>query len=92
MVREYPLGYNGNQKYVYVLMYEFYFGSGDNKAEYYYIFPPKTTDADCNLLRERLSILPEYSKTTGKHYYDSSDGFRIVRYDINHFEQFELFE
>ena len=82
-VTEYPLTYGNAQQDVYVLMYEYYTTDTEGLSEYYYTFPPCTSQAVCETYRANLSATPKYAKTPSKQFYESADGFRILRYAIN---------
>lgn len=82
-VLRYPLSFGNNQKEVYVLLYEYCTSPIDGISEYYYIFPPCKSEADCLRLRDTLLRNPEFSPSDEKEYYESEDGFRIQSYEIN---------
>ncbi len=84
VVTELPLRFGSAQRYVFVLLYEYYLDT-DPKEEYYCTFLPRASEEECLMLRNRMALDPRYRKATGKHYYESSDGFRILRYPINQF-------
>ena len=91
-VVEYNVNFRNDQKYVYVLLYEYLENDGfeEESGEYYAYMAPCATEQACMVLRKQLALAPPYEKSPTKHYYDNSpDGFCILRYTINKIQDFD---
>lgn len=74
-----------NQKYLYVLYYEFsLLDKEGNYLDYYYNFEPCSTKMKCIALKEKLITTKKVKILDDAIYYDSRDGFSINKHEINH--------
>ena len=87
-VTEYPLRFSSSQRMMHVLIYEYYY-MDDGRQEYYYVFPPLATEAECVQLRQKLMRSPTFDWAPNKYYYESSTGFRIQRFVLNKIQPFQ---
>lgn len=84
---------HGNQRYLYVLRYDYYkFIPPDEKDydNYYYTFPPQTSVTACRKMKAELRKNPKFRHRPDRIYIFSNDGFFIekdkidfVYYDVN---------
>lgn len=85
-VKEYPFIANKNQKYVYVLGYEFsiFLERNNCYVDYFYNFIPLKNEKKCWDLMECLSKEKKYMKTPEKIFDDDSKyGFSVCKMKIN---------
>ncbi len=87
-VKEYSFIANKNQKYVYILGYEFSIlhDKSDDYVDYFYIFEPLKNEKDCWKLRDHLVMDKKYMKSSNKIFdSDSEEGFSVCKMKINLF-------
>jgi len=68
---------NYNQKFVYVLCYEYSLFDGNNYTDYYYHFEPFSNYNKCMIQKDKLLNEQKYMNDGKKIFYDSIDGFYV---------------
>lgn len=84
--KEYSFVASKNQKYVYILGYEYSILSNENDdyEDYFYDFEPMQNEEKCWKLKESLMQKKKYMKTPNKIFdSDSIDGFSICKMKID---------
>ena len=76
---EYDLPINYNQKYIYILEYEYCLPNG---TEYWYQFEPQTSKCKCKAQIEMLSKDSKYSYSSERIYKSGNNGWSIEKYEI----------
>ena len=82
---DYDMNFSSNQNYLYTLEYGYSIKSEEgNYNDYFYDFPPpKKSRKECMLLKKNLLKNIKYQPSSNKIYDLSSDGFIIVKWQIN---------
>ncbi len=83
-VTEYNIKAGANQKFVYLLNYEYSIKVNDEYTDYYYYFEPQVNAKQCNEQKKQLLKESKYKKTPEKIYYDSPDGFYIDKIKLDY--------
>lgn len=82
-VTKYSFSCSSNQKYVYVLFYEYSTLTDGEYTDYYYYFEPCSNVLKCIKQKTELQKNEKYMHNENKIYDDSKDGFRIAKILIN---------
>ena len=83
-ITKYDVNCGNNQKYIYILIYEYSLLIDDIYHDYYYNFDPKSSEKECIELRNSLFKLDKY-KIDSKKIYDEETyfGFGIMKFEID---------
>lgn len=84
VLTEYEMECSPNQKYVYVLSYEYTIIVNDQFQDFYYIFEPQSSKRKCFLMKQSLTKDKKYQRSPEKIYEDNTiDGFYIAKMEID---------
>lgn len=81
-----------NQKYVYVLFYEYSKYVNNEINDYYDYFEPYSNRLKCNRKKEKLLLEDKYKVTDDKVFDDSLDGFRVEKIRIDFISHINFLE
>ena len=82
-ITKYSFSCSSNQKYVYVLFYEYSTLIDGEYTDYYYYFEPCSNVSKCLKQKTELQKNEKYMHNENKIYDNSKDGFRIAKVWIN---------
>lgn len=80
-----------NQKYVYVLFFEYSTLTDNEYSDFYYYFEPQCSYKKCLKQKENLLKINKYNKKQDRIFEDSKDGFRIDKIKINFISHINYF-
>lgn len=72
-----------NQKFVYVLFYEYCILRENEYADFYEYFDPQSSYEKCIAQKNNLLKMKKYKETCNRVFEDSKDGFRIEKIKID---------
>ncbi len=77
------LDMNYNQKYIYVLMYEYSTKENEEYTDYYYRFEPMSNPKKCLEYKQKICNEPRYRDDGNRIFDDTPDGFYVKKVEIN---------
>lgn len=83
-ISEIAMECGNNQKYVYVLFYEYSIMDNGDWADYYEYFAPQSSYSKCVAQKKQLKQISKYQDNKSRIYDDSIDGFRIEKIKMNY--------
>ena len=83
VITKYTLDLNYNQKYIYVLLYEYSIEDNEEYTDYYYRFEPMNNPKKCLEYKQKICNEPRYRDDGNRIFYDTPDGFYIEKAKIN---------
>lgn len=72
-----------NQKFVYVLFFEYTLLKDNEYSDFYEYFEPQSSYKKCIIQKEKLLKMDKYKNRYNRIYEDSKDGFRVEKIKIN---------
>ena len=82
-VKEFEFPSAPNQKYVYVLNYEYSRLTDNGYEDYYYYFAPQSNKAKCLEQKKQLLLCPKYQPTAETIFTTTKDGFFVDKIKID---------
>ena len=82
-VTEFDFECTYNQKFVYVLFFEYSILKDNEYSDFYEYFEPQSSYEKCVRQKESLRKLNKYKKSQNRIFEDSEDGFRIEKIKID---------
>lgn len=84
VVTPFEVDINYNQKYIYILSYEYTYLIDGHYVDYSYVFEPQRNYTDCMELMNRIKMEDKYSHNDEKIYDENSKlGFFVEKYELN---------
>lgn len=72
-----------NQKFVYVLFFEYSILKDNEYSDFYEYFEPQSSYKKCIIQKGKLLKMDKYKNRSNRIYEDSNDGFRVEKIKIN---------
>lgn len=82
-ITEFNFECGNNQKFVYVLFFEYFVLKENEYADFYEYFAPQSSYKKCIVQKKNLLQMEKYKDTCNRIFEDSKDGFRIEKIKID---------